>query len=219
MDGDLHTLQVVGIVGDIREGGLNAEPTATLYADYRQRPLSTFDFTFALQTTVPPTSLIPDARRLIQEVNPETAPRFRAIDDVVADTVTGRRFTLALTAAFAIAAMLVAVLGVYGALSYLVTQRMQEFGVRIALGAGWQDIQRLVLGEAGRLIALGLAIGLALTLVGKRVLEGMLFGIRSTDPLTYLCVSALLAVVALLACQLPAIRAARVSPLRALRAE
>jgi predicted permease len=219
MDGDLRTLQVVGIVGDIREGGLSAEPTPTLYADYRQRPLSTFDFTFALQTTVPPTSLIPDARRLIQEVNPETAPRFRAIDEVIADTVAGRRFTLGLTAAFAMAAMLVAVLGVYGALSYLVTQRTQEFGVRIALGAGWRDIQRLVLGEAGRLIVLGLAIGLTLTLAGKRVLEGMLFGIQSTDPMTYIGVSALLAVVALLACQLPAIRAARVSPLRALRAD
>jgi predicted permease len=219
MDGDLRTLQIVGIVGDIREGGLNVEPTPTLYADYRQRPLTTFDFTFALQTAVPPASLIADARRLVQETSPDTAPRFRTIDEVVAETVAGRRFTLGLTVAFAAAALLVAILGVYGVLSYLVTQRMAEFGIRIALGAGWRDVQRLVLVEAGRLIVAGIVIGAALALAGQRVLEGMLFGIRSTDPLTYLGMSALLALVALLACQIPALRAARVDPVRALHAE
>lgn len=219
MDGDMRVFTVVGIVGDIREGGLHTEPTPTLYAEYRQRPLSTFDFTFVLQTTVPPTSLVADARQVIQEVRPEMAPRFRAIDQVVGASVAGRRFALGLTAAFAAAAMLVAILGVYGVLSYLVTQRSHEFGVRIALGARWGDIERLVLGEAGRLIVLGLAIGTSLSLAGKRVLEGLLFGIRSTDPATYLGMGALLALVAFLACQVPAIRATRVDPVRTLRAE
>jgi putative ABC transport system permease protein len=219
MDGDMRVFTVVGIVGDIREGSLHTEPTPTLYAEYRQRPLSTFDFTFVIQATVPPTSLIADARRVIQEISPDTAPRFLAIDEVVATSVAGRRFTLGLTAAFAAAALLVAVLGVYGVLSYLVTQRSHEFGVRIALGARWADIERLVLREAGRLIVLGLAIGTILTFAAKRVLEGMLFGIRSTDPATYISMGALLALVALLACQLPAIRAARVDPVRTLRAD
>ena len=219
MDGDFRTFEVVGVVGDVREGGLNVEPTPTLYADYRQRPLNTFDFTFVLQTMAPPTALMTDARRLIQEVSPEAAPRFRAINEVVADTVSGRRFTLGLTVAFAAAALLVAILGVYGVLSYLVTQRMPEFGIRIALGAGWRDIQRLVLVEAARLIVFGIGVGAALALVGKRVLEGLLFGIRSTDPMTYLGMSALLALVGLLASHIPAIRAARVDPLRALRSE
>jgi len=124
-----------------------------------------------------------------------------------------------LTGGFAGAAILVAILGVYGVLSYLVTQRSHEFGVRIALGAQWTDIQRLVLGEAGRLVVLGLAIGLGLTLAGKRLLEGMLFGIRSGDPATYVGVSVLLAVVAFVACQGPAMRAARLDPVRTLRAE
>ena len=219
MDGDFRSLTAVGVVGDVRESGLNADPTPTLYADYRQRPLTTFDFTFVLQTMVPPTSLITDARRLIQEGSRDTAPRFRTIDEVVADTVAGRRFTLGLTVTFAVAALLVAVLGVYSVLSYLVTQRTREIGVRIALGAGWQDIQRLVLIEAARFVAFGIGIGTTLALAGKRVLEGLLFGVQSTDPVTYLGMMALLAVVALLACQIPAGRAARVDPLRALRAE
>jgi hypothetical protein len=219
MDGDMRLLTVIGIVGDVREAGLHTQPTPTLYAEYRQRPLSTFNFTFVLQATVPPTSIVADARRLIQEASPHTAPRFRAIDEVVTASVAGRRFALGLTAAFAAAAVLVALLGVYGVLSYLVTERRHEFGVRIALGARWTDIERLVLGEAGRLIVLGLVIGTTLALAGKRVLEGMLFGIQSSDPATYVGMGALLAVVAFLACQVPAIRAARVDPVRTLRVE
>jgi predicted permease len=219
VDGDLRVFTIVGIVGDIRERGLDAQPTPTFYAEYRQRPLSSFNFTVVLRTSVPPTSLVADARRVIQELSPDVAPQFRAIDEVLGASVSGRRFTLGLVAAFAGAAMLVAILGVYGVLSYLVTQRSQEFGVRIALGAQWTDIQRLVLGEAGRLIVFGLAIGIGLALAGKRVLEGMLFGIGPTDPATYVGVSLLLAMVAFLACQAPAIRASRVDPVRTLRAD
>ena len=219
IDGDMRVFTVVGIVGDIREAGLDTPPTPMFYADHRQRPLLAFNFTAVLQTTAPPTSLVADARRVIRDLSPEVAPQFRAIDEVVGASVAGRRFALALTAGFAAAALLVAILGVYGVLSYLVAQRSQEFGVRIALGAQWTDIQRLVLGEAGRLLVMGLTIGIGLTLAGKRLLEGMLFGIRATDPLTYLGVSVLIAVVALLACQAPAIRASRLDPVRTLRAE
>jgi ABC-type antimicrobial peptide transport system permease subunit len=176
-------------------------------------------FTVVLQTSVPPTSLMADARRVLQQVTPEMAPQFRTIDDVVDASVAGRRFALGLTAAFAATAMLVAILGVYGVLSYLVTQRRHEFGVRIALGARWTDIEWLVLREAGRLIVLGLAIGTGLALASKQVLAGVLFGIRATDPLTYVAMGGLLALVAFIACQAPAIRAASVDPLVALRSE
>ncbi len=219
IDGDMRPFTIVGIVGDIREAGLHVSPYPMFYGDYRQRPLVSFDFTVVLQTTVPPSSLVAEARHIVQELNPELAPQFRAIEEVVGASVAGRRFTLALMMGFAGAAMLVAVLGLYGVLSYLVTQRGQEFGVRIALGAQWSDIERLVLGEAGLLVMTGLAIGIGLTLVGKRILEGMLFGVRSTDPVTYIAVSVLLAAIAFLACQVPAARAARINPLRTLRAE
>jgi predicted permease len=219
MDLDMRVFTVVGVVGDVRHRGLDSPSSPTFYAEYRQRPFSSFNFTMVLQATVPPASLVADARRIIQGLSPDVAPEFRAIDDVVDASVAGRRFALGLTVSFAAAAMLVAILGVYGVLSYLVTQRSQEFGVRIALGAQWTDIQGLVLGEAGRLVVLGLAIGIGLTFAGRRVLEGMLFGVRSTDPATYLGVTVLLAVVAFLACQAPAIRAARLDPVRTLRAE
>ena len=161
IDGDMRVFTVVGIVGDIRQGGLDTLPRPTFYAEYRQRPLLSFNFTLVLQTTVPPSSLVADARRLIRDLNPDVAPQFRAIDEVVGASVAGRRFTLALTASFATAGMLVAILGVYGVLSYLVTQRSHEFGVRVALGAQWTDMQRLVLGEGGRLVVLGWRLGLA----------------------------------------------------------
>jgi predicted permease len=219
IDGDMRVFTVVGIVGDVRQGGLHTPPQSTFYAEYRQRPLLSFDLTLVLQTMVPPSSLVADARRIIRELSPDVAPQFRSIDEVVRASVAGRRFTLGLTVVFAAAAMLVAILGIYGVLSYLVTQRSQEFGVRMALGARWTDIERLVLVEAGRLILLGLGIGTILALAGKRVLAGVLFGISSTDPVAYLGMGALLAFVAFLTCQVPAFRAARVDPVRALRAE
>jgi hypothetical protein len=219
IDLDMRVFTIVGIVGDVRQGGLHTPPRPTLYTEYRQRPVLSFNFTAVLQTAVPPSSLVAEVRQIVQELNPELAPQFRAIEEVMAASVAGRRFTLALMIGFAGAAMLVAVLGLYGVLSYLVTQRSQEFGVRIALGAQWADIQRMVLGEAGLLVATGLTIGIGLTLVGKRILDGMLFGIRSTDPLTYLAVCGLLAAIAFVACQIPAARAARINPLRTLRAE
>jgi putative ABC transport system permease protein len=101
-------------------------------------------------------------------------------------------------------------------LSYLVAQRSREFGVRMALGARWSDVQRLVLGEAARLVVVGLALGVGVALAMSRVLNGMLFGIKSTDPATYLSVASVLA---LAACEVPALRATRVDPVRALRAE
>jgi ABC-type antimicrobial peptide transport system permease subunit len=115
--------------------------------------------------------------------------------------------------------MLVAVLGVYGVLSYLVAQRSREFGVRIALGAQRSDVQRLVLGEAARLVFVGLALGVGAALAMSRVLDGMLFGIKSTDPTTYLTVVAALALSALAACEVPAIRATRVDPVQSIREE
>jgi putative ABC transport system permease protein len=219
MDGDLHVFTIVGIVGDVREGGFDAPPRPTFYADYRQRPLATFDFTFVARTATDPTQLTSNARRIIHDLAPEVPPRFRTVDTIVNQSVAGRRLTFTLAAFFAGSALLVAVLGVYGVMAFLVSERAHEFGIRMALGAQRLDVQRLVLGQAARLVLAGLSLGLALALVATRLLSHLLFGIRATDPLTYGAAVAVLTCAALVACELPAIRATRVDPARALRAD
>jgi predicted permease len=219
MDGDLHVLTVIGVVGDIRERGLDAKPRPTLYADYRQRPRMTGDFTLALHTDRDAGALAVPARAVIRELAPDIAPRFRTLDEVYALSVADRRFTLSVLAAFGAAALLLAVLGIYGVLAYVVAQRTQEFGVRMALGAAREDVWRLVLRQAAVLVAAGVAVGTAASWALTRLMATMLFEVTPTDPITYASVVVCLSVVALLACQLPALRATRVDPLIALRAE
>jgi ABC-type antimicrobial peptide transport system permease subunit len=219
MDGDLRVFTVVGVVGDIRERGLHSDPRPTFYADHRQRPRMTADFTVALHTTTDAANVIAPARAVLQQLAPEVAPLFRTVDRVFALSVADRRFNLSVLGAFASAAVLLAALGIYGVLSYVVTQRMQEFGVRIALGATRRDVWRLVLRQASALVATGVALGVAAAWGLTRLISGLLFGVSATDPLTFAIVAAALSVVALLACQLPALRATRVDPLIALRAD
>ena len=219
MDGDLRVFTIVGIVGDVIERGLDSRPEPTFYGEYRQRPLNSFNFTVVLRTAGDPTRVVADARQVIHEISPSVPPRFRTINDMVAASVASRRLTLILTLCFAGAAMLVAILGIYGVLSYVVAQRRREFGVRIALGAQWSDVQRLVLGEAGRLLLVGMALGVGAALALSRLLNGVLFGIKSTDPMTYAIVATILALASLAACEVPALRATRVDPAQALRAE
>jgi putative ABC transport system permease protein len=138
---------------------------------------------------------------------------------LVDDAVARRRFNALLTGVFAAVALILASVGIFGVLNYTVTQRTQEIGLRVALGAQTRDVLRLVLGQGVRLIVTGLGIGLLASFALTRVLAGMLFGVTPTDPLTFATVSLLLAAVALLACYIPARRAMKVDPLRALRYE
>ncbi|HWW82118.1 MAG TPA: FtsX-like permease family protein [Vicinamibacterales bacterium] len=124
-----------------------------------------------------------------------------------------------MTTTFAVAAVLLAMLGVYGVLSYLITQRNRELGVRIALGATRFDVQQLVLGDAARLVGVGLILGVGAASGSGRLLKGMLFGITATDPTTYLTVVCAIGVTAFVACEIPALRATRMDPVQALRSE
>jgi predicted permease len=216
MDGDLTPFTIVGIVGDIRERGLDTEPQPMFYADFRQRPLDTFDFNVVLHTSVEPATLIPAARRILAEMAPEMPPTFRTVREVLDGTTASRRLTLALTGFFAGAAMLLALLGVYGVLSYQVEQRRQEFGVRMALGARPADVRRLVMREAGWLVIVGLGVGVIGALASSRVLDSVLFGISSTDVFTYAGVMTVLGIAALVAAELPAMRATRLDPVEVL---
>jgi putative ABC transport system permease protein len=219
MDGDLRLFTVIGIVGDVREGGFDTPSRPVFYADFRQRPAQSFGFTFVVRVESAPTATIADARRVIRDLAPEVPPQFRTIGEIVDRSVAGRRFTVLLAMLFAGAALLVAVLGIYGVTAFLVASRSSEFGLRIALGAQSRDVHRLVLGQAGRLITFGIGGGVVIAFAVSRVLTSQLFGIRATDPLTYMAAAAMLAIVGFVACEVPALRAMRVDPARVLRGE
>ena len=219
IDGDLRVFTIVGVVGDVRERGLDAPPPPTFYADYRQRPLSTFALTFVASTAAPPTTVVNDARRVIHDIAPEVPPRFRTVSAIVDQSVAGRRLAFALAAFVAGAALVLAVLGIYGVLAFLVAEGAQEFGIRMALGAQRIDIQRLVLGHAARLMTVGLTLGIGVSLAATRLLSSVLFRVRPTDPVTYIAAVVVLAVASFAACEVPAIRATHADPARALRGD
>jgi predicted lysophospholipase L1 biosynthesis ABC-type transport system permease subunit len=203
----------------VREGGFDRQPQPVFYADFRQRPMQAFGFTFVVGAATAPAGIVADARRVIREVAPEVPPQFRTIGEIVERSVAGRRFTVVLAVLFAGAALMVAVLGVYGVTAFLVAARAREFGLRVALGAQSRDVHRLVLGQASQLITIGVGGGLIVAYAISRVLTSQLFGIRATDPITYVAVGAMLAIVAVMACEVPALRAMRIDPARVLRAD
>ena len=218
MDGDLRPFTIVGIVGDVREANLAAPPRPTFYAFYRQRPrgASTLDIVMQGPTVETPT-VITAARRAVRELRPDVPPRFRSIESVVSTSVADRRFTLLLIGVFGASALLLATLGVYGVISYVVTQRRQEIGVRIALGAQTGDVHKLVLREGAMLALGGVVIGGIAAFALTRLIAGMLFGVSPTDPVSFAAVALGLVGVVLLASFVPAHRAARIDPMLVLR--
>lgn len=217
MDGDLHPFTIVGVVGDVREESLATEPEPMFYADYRQRPWAAYNFDVVMQGNVENAAVIAAARRAVNDLRPDVPPRFRTIETVVSTSVADRRFTLLLIAVFGASALLLATLGVYGVISYLVTQRRQEIGVRIALGAQSSDVMKLVLHQGALLAGIGIVVGGAAALALTRLIRGMLFGVSTTDPLAFVAVILCMLAVALLASFIPARRAAGIAPMSILR--
>ena len=217
MDGDMHPFTVIGVVGDVREASLADRPRPTFYANYRQRPRGAWGFNFIVQGDAPPEAIIPAARRIVAELRRDVPPRFRTIETVISDSVADRRFILMLVGVFGGAAMLLATLGVYSVIAYVVTQRRQEIGVRVALGAQSTDVLRMVLRQGFVLALFGIAVGTVTALFVTRLLSAFLFGIAPNDPLAFGVVILVLAVVALVASFVPALRATRVDPMTALR--
>jgi predicted permease len=217
MDGDLRPFTIVGIVGDVRESGLDAQPRPTFYANYRQRPVQLRVFNIAIRSSGPEAAMVTAAQGIVSELFPDVPPRFRTIDAIVSGSVADRRFVLFLGAVFAGAGLLLATLGVYSVISFLVTQRTREIGLRVAVGARTADVLRLVVRQGATLALTGIAIGTVAALALTRLLSGFLFGIGATDPLSFAVVIGLLTSVALLASYLPARRATRVDPMSVLR--
>ena len=217
MDGDLRLLTIVGIVGDTHEYGLDVPPRPTVYVNLFQRPRSAITVTMLSDGD---TRLVTSAARgILQDLDPEIPAKFQTFSQVYSASLGSRKFNLTLIGFFAITALLLATVGVFGVMAYSVSRRTREIGVRVALGAEAGDVLRMILGQGLRTIFIGVAIGIAGSLALTRAVASLLFGVTATDPLTYAAVTALLILVALLACWVPARRATRVDPLVALRYE
>ncbi len=209
---------VVGVARDIRDHGPAVSPEPTVFLAHAQFPL---DFvTVAVKTAGDPSSSVEPARALLRELDPDVPMyRVRTLEQLGSDVVAQPRLYALLLGAFAGAAVLLAALGIYGVLVHAVSQRTREIGIRLALGASRGEVIGMVVGHAGWLAVAGLTIGIGLALATTRLLRTLLFGVRPTDLVTYASVITGLLLIALAASWLPARRAARVDPMRALRYE
>ena len=209
---------VVGIVGNVKENGLDEMDSMDAYESVVQHPWPDTEVT--VRTAQGGEALLPSIRGIIAEFDPDLAVyNVRSMDDIIAESLGSRRLTLALVGLFAALALVLASVGIYGVMSYVVAGRKQEIGIRMALGAQQRDIFKLVVGQGMALACIGLVIGLIAAAAVTRFLASMLFQVQAFDPLTYGGVTLLLGAVALLACYIPARRATRVDPLVALRYE
>ena len=212
--------EIVGIVGDVREDGpVRPSSQLQLYEPYVQKPVSFVTLLFRADHKL--AGLRGSVRRALDEVdrNLPLSTLTDPLDMFLRDSVANQRFTLFILGVFSVVALLLSALGIYGVVAYSVTQRTQEIGIRMALGAQAADILRMIFSQTGRMILLGLALGIAGALAATRLLGSILFEVGAQDPITFTAVPILLAGVALLACWIPARRAARVNPLVALRHE
>jgi putative ABC transport system permease protein len=213
-------LTVIGVVGDVHHAGLDAAPSMQMYVPHAQWPSPDSDMTFVIRTLGPPNGLASVARQAIHSVDStQLVSRVMPLEEYVALSVQGRRFALILIGAFAVIALLLSVVGIYGVTAYTVAQRTREIGIRMAMGAQHSEVTGLLLREGMALVGAGAVLGVAASLVLTRFLASMLFDVTPTDPLIFALVVTLLIVVAAAACWIPARRAMRVDPMVALRYE
>jgi putative ABC transport system permease protein len=214
--GGFDTAYVAGVVGDVRFQTIDSVAAADVYLPYAQSPRS--GAMVYLRTAGDPLALAAAARRTIHEVGADL-PVYdvRTLTSRVSDATAQARFSALLLTVFAAAALALATIGIYGVISFAVAQRTREIGIRVALGADRGAILRLVVGQGTTVAAVGLVLGVAAALAATRVLRALLFDVTPTDPLTLITVVALLAIAALVACWIPALRAARLQPAAALR--
>jgi putative ABC transport system permease protein len=208
--------EVVGIVGDVRQTGLQDRPQPAYYVPHQQVPFGSM--TFIVRTSGDPTRAVASIQRTIWSLNPAlTFSGSETLNSLLRDTLAARRFTLTLLSAFSFVAVVLASVGLYGLVSFSVSARTSEIGIRLALGAGTDSVVALVMRQGMTIALSGLAVGVAASFVLTRYLRTMLFGVTTTDPMTYVLLGAAVTLVSGLACYLPARRATRVDPLVAIR--
>jgi putative ABC transport system permease protein len=218
-------VEISGIVGNVKQLNLESDQTFDIYIPMAQIHednvgMITNSQYWVVRSTAVSRSLEKAFLDELQKVDHDVATsNMRTMEDYLSESVAPRRFSLRLLTIFSIAALLLAVTGIYSVVSYTVTQRTPEIGIRLALGAGRGQVFRLILGHGVRVVFMGIVLGLLAALALSRVIRSLLFGVTPSDPLTFVFVSALLTVVALTACIIPAQRATKVDPLIALRNE
>jgi putative ABC transport system permease protein len=216
----LEFMTIVGIVGDVRTWGPNLPPAPEIYMPYEQHPGPSTALRIVARTaTGDPLALTDTMRRKIRARNPDVPIKAATMAATLGTAAATPRFQTFLLVVFAGVALMLALAGVYGVMAYTVSQRVPELGVRIALGASPENIRALVFGDAAKLAAGGLVIGLGLALLSGRLLEGLLFGVTARDPLILAAVTAAVAAATMAACYVPMRRAVRVDPMVALRAD
>jgi putative ABC transport system permease protein len=210
--------EIVGVVGDIRDVTLHEEPRPMMYVPFVQAPF--WGGEVVVQSSLNPASIAAAIRQQVRGIDPDLpVTDFESLSYAVQATAAQPRFRTMLLGLFGLVALVLAAAGIFGVISYSVSRRTQELGIRIALGATPGAILRMVLREGGKLAAAGLVVGIVAALILTRFLRSLLFDIKPTDPLTFVAVAILLAIVALAACWIPARRAMRVDPMVALRYE
>jgi putative ABC transport system permease protein len=216
MDGDLHGLRIVGVVGDVREVTPEALPQPTVYASARQRPGQAGSASIIVRTATP-AAIAGSARRIVSDVDPEIPATVRTVSDTRDAVFSSRRFTLWLVGAFGAAALILALIGVYGLMAYTVSLRTREMGIRMALGAEPRGLVWLLARRGAQLAIIGAVAGILVARAAAGILEGLLYGVTAGDPVTITSAAVVMLAATLLATYVPARRILRQTPGTTLR--
>jgi predicted permease len=218
VSGDWRT--VVGVVGDTKDGGLDAEPRGVVFMPFAQEFAWAGGLVIRAANVADPASLAPAATRLIRAITPtDPIENILTVSQIKDQSVAPRRLNAMLVSSFGILAVLIAAVGIAGVLAFSVSTRTNEIGIRMSLGADSARVQRMILGEGGFLLGIGLAVGIAASFFAARLIQGLLFGVPPHDPLTMIGVAVLMVAIGVVACWLPAIRASKIDPAITMRGQ